>query len=51
MILSTILAELRPRRAPGIMARRGERTRRRAITLVPAGGARVVWERRSPRPL
>ena len=26
----------------------GERIRRRAITLVPAAGARVVWERRAP---
>ena len=51
VILSTILAELRPRRAPGIIARRGERTRRRAITLVPAGGARVLWERRNANPL
>ncbi len=49
VILRTVLAELRPRRAPGIMSRRGERTRRRAITLVPASGARVVWERRAPR--
>ncbi len=51
VILTTILSELRPRRAPGIMARRGERTRRRAITLVPAAGARVIWQRRSPTPL
>ncbi len=50
VILRTVLSELRPRRAPGVMARRGERIRRRAITLVPAGGARVVWERRVPRP-
>jgi len=48
VILSTILAELRPRPAPGNRGRRDERTKRRAITLVPAAGARVVWERRSP---
>ena len=29
--------------------RRGEWIRRRAITLVPAAGARVVWERRGER--
>lgn len=49
VILTTILAELRPRAAPGIMTRRGERIRRRAITLVPAHGARVRWERRAPQ--
>lgn len=48
VILSTVLGELRPRPAPGILARRGERIRRRAITLVPAHGTRVVWERRDP---
>ncbi len=48
VILSTILAELRPHTPRGIRGRRGERTKRRAITLVPAAGARVVWERRSP---
>jgi cytochrome P450 len=50
VILSIVLSELRPRLAPGIRGRRGERTKRRAITLVPAAGARVVWERRPTRP-
>jgi cytochrome P450 len=62
VLLRTMLSELEPhapggrapdvgtgRRAPwGLAAGRGERIRRRAITLVPARGARVVWERRSP---
>jgi cytochrome P450 len=46
LILRTALSELRPRPAPRARAR-GERIRRRAITLVPASGAQVVWERRS----
>ncbi len=52
LILQTALAELRPR-LPGGRSRltgprrRGEAIRRRAITLVPSAGARVVWERRS----
>jgi cytochrome P450 len=45
LILRTMLAELEPR-LPGRRWRGGEWVRRRAITLVPAGGARVVWERR-----
>jgi cytochrome P450 len=45
LILRTALSELRPRTAPRAPAR-GERIRRRAITLVPANGAQVVWERR-----
>ena len=49
VILGTILAELKPRAPRGLRGRRGERTKRRAITLVPAAGARVVWERRGPR--
>ncbi len=47
LILRTILSELEPslpaRRRGG---HRDERIRRRAITLVPAAGARVVWRRR-----
>ncbi len=46
LILSTVLGEL----APSLPARRrfarGEWIRRRAITLVPADGARVVWSKR-----
>jgi cytochrome P450 len=46
LMLSTILRELTPSLPP--RARRaGERSRRRAITLVPANGARVVWSRRA----
>ena len=47
VILRTVLSELEPkvpRHSRGW--RRGEWTWRRAITLVPAAGARVVWERR-----
>jgi cytochrome P450 len=46
LILRTVLAELEPSLPPGRRWRRGEWTRRRAITLVPGAGARVVWERR-----
>ena len=47
LILRTVLGELEPRMpARGRLWRRGEWNRRRAITLVPAAGARVVWERR-----
>ncbi len=46
VMLRTMLSELRPSRPPGPMWRAGELVRRRAITLVPAAGARVVWERR-----
>ena len=56
MILRTVLRELEPRiprdrgaTVVGPRWRRGEWMRRRAITLVPAAGARVVWERRSRR--
>jgi cytochrome P450 len=45
LILSTVLAELEPS-VPRGRWREGEWTRRRAITLVPAAGARVVWSRR-----
>ena len=47
LILATVLGELRPSLPPRSRSRRGELIRRRAITLVPAAGARVVWERRS----
>jgi cytochrome P450 len=58
LILRTVLSELEPSLPSGGLhfsgglprahARtRGERVRRRAITLVPADGARVVWRRRS----
>jgi cytochrome P450 family 135 len=46
VMLRTMLGEMHPRTAGGVGAGRGERIRRRAITLVPAAGARVVWERR-----
>ncbi len=48
VILRTMLGELRPRVPDGRGRGRGELVRRRAITLVPARGASVVWERRSP---
>ncbi len=52
LILRTALADLEPSlptrtRRP---LRRGERNRRRAITLVPSAGARVVWRRRPIAP-
>jgi len=46
LMLQTMLAELRPRRDGGRLWRDGEWTRRRAITFAPAGGAKVIWERR-----
>jgi hypothetical protein len=46
LILRTILGELEPR-LPGRRWQGGEWVRRRAITLVPAAGARVVWSRRA----
>jgi cytochrome P450 family 135 len=52
LILRTVLSELQPslptgRRAAGELRRRkGEWTQRRAITLVPGAGARVVWTAR-----
>ncbi len=56
LMLQTMLSELSPRvpdgrRTPwrGTGRRRGELIRRRAITLVPVAGARVVWERRAER--
>jgi cytochrome P450 len=47
LMLRTMLAELEPRLPARGVWRRGEWNRRRAITLVPAAGTRVVWERRA----
>ncbi|HEY4897703.1 MAG TPA: cytochrome P450 [Solirubrobacteraceae bacterium] len=49
LILSTVLGELRPSLPRRAGRRRGELIRRRAITLVPSAGAKVVWERRPGR--
>jgi cytochrome P450 len=46
LMLRTMLSELQPS-VPGGRWRRGEWVRRRAITLVPAAGARVSWSRRA----
>jgi cytochrome P450 family 135 len=46
LILRTVLRELQPTLPASRRWRRGEWTKRRAITLVPGAGARVVWERR-----
>jgi cytochrome P450 len=47
LILRTVLSELEPcLPEQGRRWRRGEWYRRRAITLVPAAGARVVWKSR-----
>ncbi len=46
LMLRTILRELEPQLPPRELFRKGEWTRRRAITLVPARGTRVVWSRR-----
>jgi cytochrome P450 len=46
LMLRTMLSELEPQLPPGRRWRRGEWSQRRAITLVPAAGARVVWRRR-----
>jgi cytochrome P450 len=48
LILSTMLGELSPSLPArgGWPWRKGEWNRRRAITLVPAAGARVVWRKR-----
>jgi cytochrome P450 family 135 len=46
LILRTMLGELEPRLPAGRRWRRGEWVRRRAITLVPAAGTRVVWASR-----
>jgi cytochrome P450 len=47
LMLRTILRELHPSLPDGRLWRRGEWTHRRAVTLVPAAGARVVWKPRS----
>ena len=49
LMLRTMLSELAPSLPRGAFARRDELNRRRAITLVPARGARVVWSRRAGR--
>jgi cytochrome P450 len=49
LILRTVLSELEPALPRGRRWRAGEWNRRRAITLVPAAGARVVWRRRGAR--
>jgi len=49
VILRTVLSELEPQAPRGWRSagwRNGEWIRRRAITLVPAAGAQVVWQRR-----
>jgi cytochrome P450 len=46
-ILRTMLATHEPRVPHGRAGRRDEPIRRRAITLVPGRGARVVWQRRA----
>jgi cytochrome P450 len=47
VILRTMLSELAPRAPDGRRWRQGEWIRRRAITLVPAAGGQLVWERRT----
>ncbi len=47
VMLRTMLSELTPHAPQGRRARRDEWVRRRAVTLVPAGGASVVWKRRA----
>jgi len=49
LMLRTMLAERTPRVPSRTLWRRRELIRRRAITLVPAAGARVTWEPRGPR--
>ena len=49
LILRTVLSELEPALPRGRRWRAGEWNRRRAITLVPAAGTRVVWRRRGAR--
>jgi cytochrome P450 len=46
LMLRTMLAELHPSVPAGARGRAGERNRRRAITLVPSRGTRVVWTAR-----
>jgi hypothetical protein len=49
VMMRTVLSELEPKLPAHTRWRRGEWTRRRAVTLVPAAGARVVWERRGAK--
>ncbi len=49
LMLATMLCELRPSVPRGSIWRSGEWNRRRAITLVPSAGTRVVWKRRATR--
>jgi len=49
LILRTMLSELEPRLPDGWRARRSERMRWSHRTLIPARGATVLWQRRSPR--
>src|SRR5271165_2068048 len=46
LILRTALSELEPGLPARTVWRRGEWVRRRAVTLAPAAGTRVVWQRR-----
>jgi cytochrome P450 len=46
LMLQTMLSELTPRLPETWRRRNGELVRRRAITMVPMAGARVVWEER-----
>jgi cytochrome P450 len=50
VMLRTMLEQLEPHAPHARTRRRGELMRRRAITLVPDAGGRVVWERRAARP-
>jgi cytochrome P450 len=47
VMLRTMLSELAPHAPKSRRGRRDEWVRRRAVTLVPAAGASVVWERRA----
>jgi cytochrome P450 len=47
VMLRTMLSELAPSAPKSRRGRRDEWVRRRAVTLVPARGASVVWERRA----
>jgi cytochrome P450 family 135 len=50
LMLRTVLSELEPSLPAGERRwRAGEWNRRRAVTLVPMAGARVVWQRRGGR--
>ncbi len=51
VILRTVLASLHPSAPPGRAGSRDEGVRRRAVTLIPARGARIVWQRRGAVPV